>query len=184
MTQKLLEALYFATNKHNGQTRKDKETPFISHPLSVAIILSRVTDDEDIIIAGMLHDIVEDTKTTLKDIEKLFGKRVSLLVKECTEEDRSLSWHERKKAVLAKINKISKDGALVKSADILHNLYEMNHKMRECGKEFANNFNASFEDKLRYDVTRLEKLKKYHSNSLLKEIEMQLIDLQKLAKEI
>ena len=179
MTKRLLEAIYFATNKHLKQKRKDKITPYISHPLGVALILSTISKDEDIVIAGVLHDVVEDTDTTPKEIEKLFGIKVAKLVLECSEKDRSLSWKERKDQVLDKIKTISDAAALIKSADVLHNLYEINEKIKEQGVSFMNNFNASFEDKLIYEHNRLEKLKTFHPNPLLKDVEKKLRELDK-----
>jgi len=72
-------AIDFATQAHHGQKRKSGE-PYITHPLSVAIILIDWGMDSDTIIAGILHDTVEDTETSLDDIESLFGHDVSFLV--------------------------------------------------------------------------------------------------------
>ena len=77
---KLEEAIIYATVMHQGKVRKLVNTPFILHPLEVAQILSMMTSDEDIITAGILHDIVEDTDGTLTEIEKRFGERVAFLV--------------------------------------------------------------------------------------------------------
>lgn len=170
MTERLLEAIYFATNKHVEQKRKDNKTPYISHPLAVALILTTVTKDEDVIIAGILHDTIEDTNTSRKELEKSFGERVAKLILECSEDDRNLSWKERKNAVLEKIKTISDNAALIKSADILHNLYEIRNKIEEHGVSFMRSFNASYQDKITYEHRRLEELKIYHPNSLLKGI--------------
>ena len=64
------EAIIYATIMHQGKVRKFKNRPFILHPLEVAEILSTMTDDEEIITAGILHDIVESTDGTLEEIEK------------------------------------------------------------------------------------------------------------------
>ena len=101
MLSKLEEAIIYATIMHQGKTRKFSRRPYILHPLEVAQILSAMTDDEEIIVAGILHDIVEDTDGTLEDIEKLFGKRVAELVAAESEnkypgEDRSATWKRRK----------------------------------------------------------------------------------------
>ena len=80
MMNKIEEAIIYATVMHQGKVRKLGNIPYILHPLEVAQILSTITDDQDVITAGILHDIVEDTDGTLQEIEKRFGERVALLV--------------------------------------------------------------------------------------------------------
>ena len=75
----LESAIDFATKSHSGQKRKTGE-PYIIHPLAVAGILIDWGMDIDTVLAGVLHDTVEDTDTTLEDIEKLFGRDVAFLV--------------------------------------------------------------------------------------------------------
>ena len=67
---KIEEAIIYATVMHQGKTRKLGNIPYILHPLEVAQIISTMTDDQDVITAGILHDIVEDTDGTLKEIGK------------------------------------------------------------------------------------------------------------------
>ena len=69
------EAIIYATVMHQGKVRKLGDSPYIFHPLEVAQILTGLTDDEEVITAGILHDIVEDTDGTLAEIEKRFGRR-------------------------------------------------------------------------------------------------------------
>ena len=76
---KIQEAIKLATEAHDGQLRKTGE-PYIIHPLAVKKILEEWNMDEDTIIAGILHDTVEDTDITLKDIEEKFGHDVAFLV--------------------------------------------------------------------------------------------------------
>ena len=72
--QKLDYAILFATKAHDGQRRKTDNVDMIFHPFTVGMLLQRVGADEDTVIAGILHDVVEDTKYTLDDIENIFGK--------------------------------------------------------------------------------------------------------------
>ena len=85
MMNKLEEAIIYATLLHQGKARKIKNTPYILHPLEVAEIISTMTDDIDIITAGVLHDVVEDTDGTLPEIRNRFGERVAELVSSETE---------------------------------------------------------------------------------------------------
>ena len=177
--EKLLEAMYFATISHGNQSRKGVQIPYISHPLAVALILSSVTDDQDVIIAGILHDLVEDTKVSESEIQKRFGKKVADIVMDCSEKDKSKSWKERKQGALKSIKNLPKNSALVKTADILHNIYETKRGVDEQGISFFDNFNASSHDILEYERKRLEEFKKYHKNNpLLEMIEENLAHLE------
>ena len=77
MMNMLEEAVFYATIMHQGKVRKFGGRPFILHPMEVAQILSTMTDDMEVIAAGILHDVVEDTDGTLDEIEKRFGERVA-----------------------------------------------------------------------------------------------------------
>ena len=105
MMKMLEEAIIYATIMHQGKVRKFQSNPYILHPIEVAQILSTMTDDEEVISAGILHDIVEDTDGTLAEIEKRFGKRVAELVDSGSEnkypdEDRVTTWKRRKEESL------------------------------------------------------------------------------------
>ncbi len=89
------KAIHFATERHSGQTRKGTNMPYIFHPLEVMQILYSMRADNNLIIAGILHDTVEDTDTTLNEINELFGKDVAFLVASNTE-DKTKTWKERK----------------------------------------------------------------------------------------
>jgi len=101
MMNKLEEAIIYATIMHQGKIRKFGKIPYILHSLEVAQILSTMTEDEDVITAGILHDIVEDTDGTMEEIKKRFGERVAALVASETEnkypnEDKCATWKRRK----------------------------------------------------------------------------------------
>ncbi len=105
MSELLDKAICFAVKKHSGQVRKLHNTPYIMHPMEVATIISTLTEDENTIIAGLLHDTVEDTDTTPEEIKAEFGPRIAALVASETEDkDSSRSeeetWEERKQDTL------------------------------------------------------------------------------------
>ncbi len=113
MMNKLEEAIIYATILHQGKVRKLEGNPYILHPIEVAQILSTMTDDEEIITAGILHDIVEGTDGTLGEIEKRFGERVADLVESDSERKDAEAvvgeaWKKRKEESL-KVLKNSKD---------------------------------------------------------------------------
>ena len=101
MSELIDKAIAFAVKKHAGQVRKFGNTPYILHPLEVAVIVSTLTSDEATIAAGLLHDTVEDTDTTPEEIKENFGSRVYALVASETEDKlsdkpASETWLERK----------------------------------------------------------------------------------------
>ncbi len=105
MMNMLEEAIIYATVLHQGKVRKFSGIPYILHPMEVAQILSTMTADQEIITAGILHDIVEDTDGTLAEIEKRFGRRVAFIVSsesenEYPDEDKSATWQRRKEESL------------------------------------------------------------------------------------
>ena len=136
----LEEAIIYATVMHQGKVRKFKGIPFILHALEVAQILSTMTEDQEIITAGILHDIVEDTDGTLQEIEKRFGQRVALLVSSESEdeypgEERSATWQRRKEGSL-RVLQTSKDVGvkMLWLADKLANIRSLAQMYSERGE--------------------------------------------------
>lgn len=149
----LLKAINFATHVHKGQTRKGKpDVPYITHPLTVGIILSKVRADEDVIVAGILHDTIEDCEPygsiTKEIIEKEFGKSVADIVNDVTEQDKSLPWAIRKQKAFEHIPQMSYGSLLVKSADQLHNISDQIEDYKKEGDAIFKRFNASKEKQL------------------------------------
>ena len=83
------EAIAFAVKAHDGMRRKKSESPYILHPMEVAVNVGTMTDDQNAIAAAALHEVVEDAGISLKEIEERFGKRVRELVESETEEKRA-----------------------------------------------------------------------------------------------
>ncbi|XP_014333540.1 guanosine-3',5'-bis(diphosphate) 3'-pyrophosphohydrolase MESH1 isoform X3 [Bos mutus] len=124
----LLEAADFAARKHQRQRRKDPEgTPYINHPIGVARILTHEAGITDIVVlqAALLHDTVEDTDTTLDEVELHFGDQVRRLVEEVTD-DKTLPKLERKRLQVEHAPQSSPGAKLVKLADKLYNLRDLN----------------------------------------------------------
>ncbi|XP_035484730.2 guanosine-3',5'-bis(diphosphate) 3'-pyrophosphohydrolase MESH1 [Scophthalmus maximus] len=124
----LLETVNFAAEKHRNQRRKDADkTPYINHPIGVARILSHeggITDIE-VLQAALLHDTVEDTDTTPAELEAKFGATVARIVQEVTD-DRRLPKQERKRQQVEHAAHCSQQAKLVKLADKLYNLRDLN----------------------------------------------------------
>ena len=100
------EAIIFAAKVHDGMRRKKCESPYILHPMEAAVIVGTMTDDQNVIAAAALHDVVEDAGVTIEEVEAKFGKRVRELVGAETEDKRAElppeeTWRIRKEESLA-----------------------------------------------------------------------------------
>lgn len=120
------EARKFAIKAHREQVRKsDIEKPMIIHPINVGNILSEYGFDENVIAAGFLHDVVEDTKYTILDIEKEFGEDIASLVMGASEPNKCLSWEERKQHTIDTIKDLDLRHKAVVCADKISNLEDL-----------------------------------------------------------
>ncbi|MBO4728385.1 MAG: HD domain-containing protein, partial [Spirochaetaceae bacterium] len=109
---KIQEAIIFATLAHEGQKRKGTDIPYIVHPMEVMQILTECHCNDDVIIAGILHDTLEDTKTVPADIEKKFGSAVLKLV-QSESEDKSKTWKERKQNTIDELKTASAETRII-----------------------------------------------------------------------
>jgi guanosine-3',5'-bis(diphosphate) 3'-pyrophosphohydrolase len=123
----VLEAAAFAAEKHRNQRRKDEEaSPYINHPIQLAYILVQAgIEDPVVLAAALLHDTIEDTNTTLDELEIVFGYEIANIVVECSD-DKRLSKLERKQAQIEHAAKISPKAKLVKLADKIANVSDIN----------------------------------------------------------
>src|SRR5579871_7017240 len=118
------EALLFATRKHAGQTRKATAVPYIAHLLSVAGLVLEAGGDEDLAIAALLHDVVEDCGGTpmLNEVRRRFGSRVAKIVDGCTDAYSipKPPWRDRKVSYINRLKKEDAETRLVSAADKLN----------------------------------------------------------------
>ena len=125
--QIILKAAEFSAQKHKNQRRKDKDKiPYINHPISVAKIISEIGNVEgpEVLAEALLHDTLEDTKTTPEELIDNFGERVCNLVQEVTD-DKTLPKLERKQRQIDHAKEISKDAALIKLGDKISNVTDI-----------------------------------------------------------
>lgn len=122
MKEKVIQAYNFSKQKHNGQKRKFSNLDYFIHPKWVACKVEELTKDEDLVIVAFLHDTIEDTDTSIEEIDKIFGGKIADLVLELTN-DNILKKQMGKKPYLSySINKMSSDAFTVKLVDRLHNV--------------------------------------------------------------
>ena len=125
--KRIIQAAYFAAEKHRTQRRKDTEkTPYINHPLALANVLAVECsiDDVEVICGALLHDTIEDTETTEAELVAAFGENITRIVLEVTD-DKTLDKIERKEAQVAHAPHISDQAKLVKLADKISNLRDI-----------------------------------------------------------
>lgn len=148
-TKKIQLAIKFAAKTHNqyqNQKRKGKELPYIIHPLTVAIILTGISATEDVIVAGILHDTIEDSSSEKKVSPQMlierFGQNVCDLVISVTEIDKEMSWLDRKMEAIEHIKHFSHDSLLLKSADVISNVSEILDDYQRYGDEVFSRFSV------------------------------------------
>ena len=128
-------AIYFATKAHKGQRRKQEDIDMIFHPFTVGMILQRCGCDENIVTAGILHDVVEDTEYTFEDIEKEFGREVKEYVYDASEPDKSLEWKERKQHTIDHIKNAPLGSKLIVACDKISNLEDAWGNINKYGED-------------------------------------------------
>lgn len=140
------KALLYATLAHAGQVRKNEpDKPRIVHPMGVATILKEYGADTNVISAGLLHDVVEDTNYTLEDIEKNFGQDIAHLVEVASELDKTKSWEERRKDKIQSAKKLNSREKLVIIADKINNIEDIARSFQHKGFRDFSSFNRGEE---------------------------------------
>ena len=141
------EAIIFAVNAHDGMRRKKNKSPYILHPMEAAVIVSTMTNDQEVIAAAALHDVVEDAGIKMENIEEIFGARVRELVESETEDKRAdrppvETWKIRKEESLLVIkNTDDLDVLRVWLGDKLANMRSLYREWKIDGDAMWNNFN-------------------------------------------
>ncbi len=137
----LFDAIEFAARAHHGQFRKASPLPYIIHPLNVARILIEYGADDDVVIAGTLHDVVEDADVTLAEIHARFGARVAAWVQGMSEPNRQDTWENRKRAMLVAMETAPPQVLLIELADRLDNIREIQKDLAREGEAVWARFN-------------------------------------------
>ncbi|MFX0171107.1 MAG: HD domain-containing protein [Candidatus Hodarchaeota archaeon] len=156
MSFAIVKAFEFAYKAHKGSTRKSTNIPYITHPLEVVTILMKNKAPETVVIAGFLHDVVEDEGVRLVQIQKLFGNNVKKLVEGVSEPEelrignKRKTWKKRKLHTINRIKAAGMDLKLLSCADKLSNVQDMINDLERLGEVFWERFNAPQEDQKWY----------------------------------
>jgi (p)ppGpp synthase/HD superfamily hydrolase len=179
------EGLLFAKGKHDGQTRKATAVPYIAHLLSVASLVLEAGGDEDLAIAALLHDVVEDCggAPMLEEVRRRFGERVAHVVQGCTDTDLDPKppWRQRKEDYLTHLQTADADIRLVSAADKLHNARSILADYREFGESVWERFQGKRDGTLWYYRSLVDEFRKRDVNSLVNQLERVVGDLEAVA---
>lgn len=158
LTPRLDLALQVAAVAHRDQVRKHSGAPYIVHPMAVSMLVDDHIDDEDVVIAALLHDVLEDVPADVYSAEEMrrdFGDRVVDLVHTVSEDKRPdmprSPWRERKEGYLRRIAEHPDNGAvIIAAADKIHNLEATLRELRVAGDRVWESFNAGPVEQLWY----------------------------------
>jgi (p)ppGpp synthase/HD superfamily hydrolase len=171
-TPRLEKAIRTATMAHRNQKRKGSDLPYIIHAYGVMCIASQVTDDEDIFISCLFHDILEDVPEEYSEEQMLkdFGERVVNIVKGVTKDDSLLSWQERADAYLYHLANVASDESVVVScADKIHNVMSILNDYELVGDKLWERFKGDKEQQQWWYVSVLSITKSRLPNFALNE---------------
>ncbi|MCR5083307.1 MAG: HD domain-containing protein [Parasporobacterium sp.] len=147
-TTLLDKAMKYAIDAHKGVERRGKGFPYVVHPFEAVAIVATMTNDQELLAAAALHDVVEDTDITVEDLKKEFGERVAKLVEDESDKffpgvSEADSWHERKQIAIDKIKGLSREGKIVALGDKLSNMRAIARDFDEKGGEIWKIFHVT-----------------------------------------
>jgi len=178
-------AFLFAAEKHAGQARKASTIPYIAHLMGVASLVLEFGGDEDLAIAALLHDVVEDCGgiPMLKEVRRRFGSRVAKIVDGCTDSNTNPKppWRERKETYLKHLKKADTGTRLVSAADKLNNVRSILSDHRDVGEAIWDRFNGGRDGTLWYYRALLEEFLRRKPNRLTRELEIAIRELESRA---
>ena len=151
-TYRIEQAIRAATILHKGQLRKGSAPlPYITHLFAVTMIASDYTDDEDTLIAALLHDTLEDTDYTIEELQEDFGGEVRDIVESITEpsstNEQTLTWKQQKEQYAKKLKKATEPALIVCAADKIHNMRSIVEEYYDDHSRFLAEFKGSLEDR-------------------------------------
>lgn len=147
-TELVDKAIIYATNAHKNTERREKQLPYIIHPLEVLAICATLTNDKEILAASVLHDTLEDTYVTYEDLKKEFGIRIATIV--YNESDNTLDgyskdnlWKENKELAIKRLKNLPLECKMVALSDKLSNMRAINMDYLDIGDEVWNRFHET-----------------------------------------
>jgi (p)ppGpp synthase/HD superfamily hydrolase len=181
-------AFLFAADKHACQVRKASTIPYIAHLMGVASLVLEFGGDEDMAIAALLHDVVEDCggEPMLKEVRRRFGARVAKIVDGCTDSyvTPKPPWRERKDSYIRHLKNASTETRLVSAADKLNNIRSILADYRQLGENIWARFNGGREGTLWYYRALLDEFMRRKPNRLIREFELAVMELEAKTRSV
>lgn len=142
------KAISFAAKAHSGIVRKGTNIPYIVHPMEAVAIVASITDDQELMAAAALHDVIEDTDTTMEDLEKEFGPRVARIVGEESQlpiqgMSKIESWKFRRQQAIEHLKEAPREAKIVAMADKLSNMRAIFRDFNALGNALWDRFNVN-----------------------------------------
>src|ERR1700681_3350001 len=179
----LQRAFRYAAEKHAGQTRKKTAVPYLSHLMAVASLVLEAGGDEEMAIAALLHDVVEDCggMPRLREVRTQFGPRVAKIVEGCTDSfgDPKPEWMERKKNYLCEVKDADAETRLVSAADKLHNVRTILADYRRDGESIWTRFSGKKDGTLWYYRALSDEYRRRHPTRITRELEVAVAALER-----
>lgn len=176
------QAVSFALRKHASQTKKGTKIPYAAHLLGVASLVLEAGGDEDLAIAALLHDVVEDCggAPMLKEVRRHFGKRVAHVVAGCTDSDTypKPPWRSRKEKYLRHLRNADAGVRLVSAADKVHNARAILTDYREIGEPIWERFQGRRDGTLWYYQELAKEFRRRKATRLARELERVVGELE------
>ena len=183
---RFVRAFEFAAHKHAGQTRKGTTVPYLAHVMGVASLVLEYGGDEDLAIAALLHDVVEDCggAPVLKEIRRKFGPRVARIVDGCTDSDTvpKPPWLERKQGYIRHLRNAGGETRLVSAADKLYNVRSIITAYREVGGKVWDRFTTGREGCLWYYRALLNEFARRRPTRLIADLRLAVEELETLVR--
>jgi (p)ppGpp synthase/HD superfamily hydrolase len=180
---RLQRAFRYAAEKHAGQTRKQTAVPYLSHLMAVSSLVLEAGGDEDMAIAALLHDVVEDCggMPRLREIRKQFGSRVAKIVEGCTDSYviPKPEWLQRKKDYLRELKHADAETRLVSASDKLHNVRTILADYRVQGEDVWKRFTGKREGTLWYYRALSDEYQRRNPNRITGELEIAVAELER-----
>ena len=184
---RLQRAFRYAAEKHAGQTRKQTAVPYLSHLMAVAALVLEAGGDEDMAIAALLHDVVEDCggMPRLREVRKQFGPRVAKIVEGCTDSfgEPKREWAERKKDYLRELKHADVETRLVSASDKLHNVRTILADYRLDGEDIWKRFSGKKEGTLWYYRALSDEYRRREPNRITRELDLAVAELERAVSE-
>ncbi|HSH31723.1 MAG TPA: HD domain-containing protein [Candidatus Saccharimonadales bacterium] len=174
LTPKIKQAIDLAAVLHLGQRRKGSGVPYVTHVYGVALILAGYSDDEDVVAAGLLHDVLEDVDGAVygaAQMKRQFGARVYQLVRDVSDDKSLGSWRARKQGYLDHLADASPDALMISAADLIHNLTSIVEDYQTLGPQLWQRFNAPLADLHWFWATRITLIKARLDSPIVQDLE-------------